>query len=257
MLRLAAAAFALLMLTGAGHGLKLVVIDPGHGANNLGAANRFKKGSYEKHFSLIIAKMVEKHLTHAGVKVVMTRTKDTAMALRDRIYLANSLHADAFVSIHLNSTDVPGPTGHETFFLALEASDETAKRLATFENTEGGTIDHAAESHSASGDVDAILLDLTQSQAHTDAQQLARHIQAHMVHASPFKNRGVKQAPFVVLLGAAMPAVVTEIGFINHYKEGPYITSKKGMTRIARAIADGILDFGTKVVSARHRAQEQ
>lgn len=256
MLRITAAALALLVLTGADQGLKLVVIDPGHGASNLGAPNRFEKGRYEKHYSLIIAKMVEKHLVAAGVKVVMTRTEDIAMPLRDRIYLANSLHADAFVSIHLNATDEPGPSGHETFFLALEASDETARRLVTFENTEGGTVEHAAASHSTDGDVDAILLDLTQSQAHTDAQQLARHIQARMIHASPFKNRGVKQAPFVVLLGAAMPAVVTEIGFINHRKEGPYITSRKGMTRIARAIADGLLDFGTKVVAARRRPQE-
>jgi len=159
------------------------------------------------------------------------------------------------VSIHLNATDVPGPTGHETFFLALEASDETAKRLATFENTQGGTVEHAASGVSADNDVDRILLDLTQSQAHGDAQRLAAHIQARMIGASPFKNRGVKQAPFFVLMGAAMPAVVTEIGFINHRKEGPYITSAKGMKKIARAVADGIIDF-QREVAARRKARK-
>jgi N-acetylmuramoyl-L-alanine amidase len=255
MLRLLAFILALPALAPAAPGLKLVVLDPGHGGNNLGARYRLKPRRYEKQYTLIVAKQVKGHLEAAGVKVVLTRTEDVAMALRPRIYLANSLHADLFVSIHFNATHVPGPTGHETFFLALEASDETSKRLVTFENTEGGTVEHAAESVSAGGDVDKILLDLTQSQAHRDAQSLASAIQGRMIHASPFKNRGVKQAPFFVLMGAAMPAVVTEVGFINHRKEGPYITSEEGLRKISKAIADGILDFGKHVVAGRKAEQ--
>ena len=255
MLRLLALVLLMPFTADAAPGLKLVVLDPGHGGSNLGAPYPKKKRSYEKHFTLIVAKQMKAHLEKAGVKVVLTRTEDVDMALRPRIYLANSLHADLFVSIHFNATDVPGPTGHETFFLALEASDETAKRLATFENTEGGTVEHAAESVSAGGDVDKILLDLTQSQAHADAQALAAAMQARMIHASPFKNRGVKQAPFFVLMGAAMPAVVTEVGFINHRKEGPYITSEEGLRKISAALAAGILDFGKNVLAERKAGQ--
>ena len=145
----------------------------------------------------------------------------------------------------------PGPTGHETFFLALEASDETAKRLAAFENNEGGTVEHAAHDAPQDDVVGQILLDLTQSRAHADAERLAALIQKNMVPASPFKNRGVKQAPFFVLMGASMPAVVVEVGFINHYKEGRYITSKEGQAKIGRAIAQGVLDFGRLVLAPR------
>jgi len=100
----------------------------------------------------------------------------------------------------------------------------------------------------AAGD---ILLDLTRNRAHHDAQRLAALIQARLTPRSPFKNRGVKQAPFFVLMGASMPAVVTEIGFINHRAEGRYITSDAGMTALAEGIAAGILDYGRLVNAPR------
>ena len=96
-----------------------------------------------------------------------------------------------------------------------------------------------------------ILLDLTQNQAHEDAQSLAACVQRRLSKQSPFPNRGVLQAPFVVLMGAAMPAVVIESGFLNHPKEGHFVTSDEGQARIARGIADGILDFGHRVVAGR------
>ncbi len=229
-----------------------MVIDPGHGGSNLGAPNpRDPGGLYERHYALIIARRVVTHLREAGVETILTRTADVDMSIQERIFFANRHNADVFVSIHLNATDVPGPSGHETFFLALEASDKATKRLVDFENLEGGTVEHDAGSVSAGGAVDAILLDLSQTRAHHDSEKLAMHIQRRMVHASPFKDRGVKQAPFYVLMGMAMPAVVTEIGFINHPREGPYITSEPALTKIPRAIADGILDFGRLVLAPR------
>lgn len=101
------------------------------------------------------------------------------------------------------------------------------------------------------GDVEDILRDLNQNRAHQDAEKLAAQIQKNLAKQSPFKNRGVKQAPFAVLKGASMPAVVVEVGFINHRKEGRFITSLDGRRRLARGIADGLLDFGRLVLAPR------
>lgn len=257
-MRLAAAGlFATLMSGGpaqAAPGLRLVVVDPGHGGTNLGAPSRVHRPvRYEKEFTLKVARKVAADLRAAGVTVVLTRERDRDLSLKARIGLANRLRADVFVSVHLNATEVPGPTGHETFFLALEATDEAAKRLATFENRDPVSVDGDAAAPVPDDAVGDILLDLTRERAHRDAQRLAELIQQRLTPQSPFKNRGVKQAPFYVLMGAAMPAVVTEIGFINHRAEGRYITSEAGMTAIAGGIARGILDYGRLVVAPRAR----
>lgn len=232
--------------------LKLVVIDPGHGGSNLGAPARFHPGRYEKYYTLLVSKWTAEHLRAAGVKVVLTREKDRDMSLKERVGLANKLGADLFVSVHLNSTEKPGPSGHETFFLSLESTDEAARRLATFENQEPCTVNRAAETTTPPDNAVAdILLDLTRNRSHADAERLAALIQKRMIPKSPFKNRGVKQAPFVVLMGAAMPAVVTEIGFLNHYREGKYIISEKGMKSMAKGLAEGILDYGRLVHDPR------
>lgn len=237
-------------------GLRLVVIDPGHGGTNQGAPDRHRPGRFEKAHSLRIATKMAAHLRAAGVQVVLTRTDDRDLSLKARIGLANRLAADVFVSIHLNATEKPGPSGHETFFLALSATDEAARRLAVFENTDPTAVTTAAGAPVGDDVVQDILLDLTRERAHADAERLAALIQQRMLPASPFKNRGVKQAPFYVLMGAAMPAVVCEVGFINHYREGRYITSEAGQAKIARALADGVLDFGRLVLAPRQLSQE-
>ncbi len=246
------AAFAL--LTGAAPGLNVVVLDPGHGGTNTGALAR-ATGGWEKANTLVITRLVAKHLRDAGVTVFLTRESDVDMALADRVKYANAHRADVFVSIHLNSTEKAGPVGHETFFLALEGSDEAARRLVKFENAEGqGSVLAETRVAGESGDredVSGILLDLTQSRAHEDAQFLAAAIEKRLTAQSPFRFRGVLQAPFVVLMGAAMPAVVVESGFLNHPEEGKFVTSAEGHARIAQGIADGILDFGRLVLAGR------
>lgn len=235
---------------GAAGGLQTVVLDPGHGGTNLGALARVSGLGYEKQHTLRIARLIAAHLRAEGVTVFLTRESDVDMTLANRVKYANSHRADVFVSIHLNSTERPGPVGHETFFLALESSDEAARRLTDFENAEGqGQV--LAEARPGESEVAGILLDLTQNQAHEDAQSLAACIQKRLGQQSPFPNRGVLQAPFVVLMGAAMPAVVVESGFLNHPREGLFVTSEEGQARIARGIAEGILDFGRLVVAAR------
>jgi N-acetylmuramoyl-L-alanine amidase len=250
-------AWCLLGLMGLAHAdLSLVVVDPGHGGTNLGAPARFHPGQYEKYYTLVVSQRVAAHLRAAGVKVVLTREDDRDMTLKERVGLANRLGADLFISVHLNATERPGPSGHETFFLSLDSTDEAARRLAIFENQEPGTVGRAAETPAQDDAVADILLDLTRTRAHADAERLAALIQNRMTPQSPFKNRGVKQAPFFVLMGAAMPAVVTEVGFLNHHKEGKYITSDAGMRALAEGIAKGILDYGRLVHSPRQLKEQ-
>ncbi len=246
-----ALATSLMVATPCGAELSLVVLDPGHGGSNLGAPARFHRGRFEKYYTLLVSRQAAAHLRAAGVKVVLTREDDRDMSLKARVGLANKLGADLFVSVHLNSTERPGPSGHETFFLSLESTDEAARRLAVFENQEPGTVNRAAEAPASDNAVADILLDLTRNRAHADAQRLASLIQGRMIPKSPFKNRGVKQAPFVVLMGAAMPAVVTEVGFLNHYREGKYIISEAGIKALAKGLAEGILDYGRLVHAPR------
>jgi N-acetylmuramoyl-L-alanine amidase len=120
-----------------------------------------------------------------------------------------------------------------------------------FENKEPVSLKrHSANDKDEAG-VSDILLDLTRHQAQGDSIRLAELIQARLAEVSPYPNRGVKQAPFGVLKGAAMPAVVCEIGFINHRREGVYITSEKGLEEIGLAIAKGIIDYGDLVYDTR------
>ena len=121
-----------------------------------------------------------------------------------------------------------------------------------FENQDPVSVKKFSDGDKDEAGVSDILLDLTRHQAQGDSIRLAELIQARLADASPYPNRGVKQAPFGVLKGAAMPAVVCEIGFINHRKEGVYITSQEGLEDIGLAIAKGILDYGELVHDTRH-----
>ena len=221
----------------------IVVLDPGHGGANEGAPARYRAGQFEKDFTLPIARAVERLLKKEGITVKLTRTVDEEVALLDRVGFANRVGADVMVSIHLNSSKKPGPSGPITFLLSAEASDESSRRLALLENEEPTVIPRVSNVRTADPKVRRILLDLSRQKAHDDSVKLARFIQRHIDRKSPFTGRGVRQAPFYVLMGAAMPAVVAEIGFINHPKEGRFITSKLGMNAIAGGIANGILEF--------------
>lgn len=242
-------------------GLRLVVLDPGHGGPNEGAPARFDTGAFEKTYTLDIAERVAAQLRAAGVEVVLTRTQDRPLDLQARVQIANRLGADVFVSLHLNSTERPGPVGHESFILSLDATDEGAARLARFENQEGGIVAGLAGGTQQPGEsgtgtssaVDDVLADLAANRAHRDAAHLAAAVQARVTPRSPFPNRGVKQAPFGVLKGAAMPAIVFEGGFLNHKDEGPWLVSEAGRAALAEGVALGVLDFGLAVLAPRRR----
>ncbi|HEX4956317.1 MAG TPA: N-acetylmuramoyl-L-alanine amidase [Thermoanaerobaculia bacterium] len=222
---------------GAG-GLTTIVIDPGHGGTETGAIG--KGGAVEKELALALALALERRLEAElpGVRVVLTRTEDLLLPLAERAAIANQNKADLFISIHLNSSAGGRPTGAETYFLSLQASDRLAAAAAERENPPGGGTDGADSEESA---LALILWELAQAEHLAESQRFAGLVQAELNQALGLKDRGVKQAPFSVLMGAAMPAVLVELGFLSNpeeearLKEEPY--REQLVTAVARAVA--------------------
>lgn len=227
----------------------LIVIDPGHGGEKEGAVG--PGGLREKDIALSVSRLLAEELRKRGHRVLLTRERDLSLGLLPRVQLANQANADLFVSIHANS--VAGAAraranGIETYFRSAEASDAQAAALAALENADD------EEGQAAPIDpLEAILEDLARSEAHVDSSSLAIAIHQRLVEATGSRDRGVRQAPFLVLQGARMPAVLVEIGYISHPTESRRLADPAHQQRIARSIADGIVGFGRHTLAAKGR----
>ncbi len=220
--------------------LQTLVIDPGHGGHDVGAVG--PTGLQEKELALDIARRLAALLQEElGVRVVLTRGRDQFIGLRERTTLANRERADLFVSIHVNAAPVAAATGTETYFLSNEATDGAARRAAEYENR---LIGVDAGPRSGQPEVlRSILWDLAQSDFQQESSRVAEALQNHLDRALRRPSRGVKQAPFYVLGGAAMPAVLVEIGFISNPQEEQRLRDDGYRDRIARALAAGIAAY--------------
>ena len=229
-----------------------VVIDPGHGGPDAGTLGRFfPRGVNEKHVVLKIARELERELKRRGVGVIMTRTRDTLVSLNDRGEMCRA-ECDLFVSIHVDALD-RGPgyqraSGPSTFFLA-EAQTENAKRVAAMENS---ALRYEARVP-GSDPLGFILRDLQENAFLRESAELAEIIQTRITRAHPGRDRGVNQANFAVLRAARRPAVLIEVGFGTNPSDARFLNSRKGQRKLARAIADGIveylIDYENKVLS--------
>lgn len=199
-------------------GINTIVIDPGHGGTETGAIG--PSGVQEKELTLTIARELEASLeSRLGIRVVLTRNEDAQVPHDARTAIANQNQADLFISVHLNSSLGAGAHGAETYFLSADASDARAARRAEAENA-GDTP--AGESPLTSGmdpDLELILWDLAQTHHLLESQRFAAMIQGELNQTLQLRDRGVKQAPFRVLNGAAMPAVLVELGFVSNPDE--------------------------------------
>ncbi|HSL83298.1 MAG TPA: N-acetylmuramoyl-L-alanine amidase [Thermoanaerobaculia bacterium] len=193
-------------------GIRTIVLDPGHGGAETGAVG--PRGEAEKDLTLEIARALRARLLERlPVRVVLTRDEDAGLPLDTRSAIANQNKADLFVSIHVNSSLGSGARGAETYFLSMEASDARAAEVAAAENRLGGAGDDPLH------DLQLILWDLAQSYHLAASQRVASLIQEELNTTLGLRNRGVKQAPFRVLMGAAMPAVLVEVGFLSNPEE--------------------------------------
>ena len=217
-----------------------IVIDAGHGGRDLGAIGF---GLLEKDLSLKISYMVRRELErYQKVKAIplevrLSRSTDDFVPLDERVRIANEWGADLFVSIHGNAAEYPRAHGFEVYFLNAEASDKDAKMLARFENS--------SQDSPIKSNVLSILTDSQVTQHISDSSLFAETIYQALSRRFRANGRGVRQAPFKVLHGTQMPAVLVEVGYISDKSEAKNLTKASYLKRLANAISTGIIDFVT------------
>ena len=221
---------------GAALGLKIktIVIDPGHGGKDPGAVyNKLK----EKDIVLEIAQYLNEYLKQdTSLKIYMTRNTDVFIPLEERTAIANKLKADIFVSVHANAAKNLEASGIETFVFNV-TNDRAALEVAALENQ--------ATTKSIS-DLQGILKDILKYSKLEESLSLAGSVQNKAVSAAGLpknKSLGVKQAPFYVLVGARMPSILVETGFLSNKNEAEKLRSSAYRKKIAKGIYDGIRDY--------------
>jgi N-acetylmuramoyl-L-alanine amidase len=218
-----------------------VVLDAGHGGEDTGA--RSASGMLEKDLVLRVARTLGERLRQHGLRVVLTRNSDKFVPLEERTSIANDARGDLFVSIHANATEDPAIRGTETYFLALEASDEGARRVAARENEAFGK---AAGGIAAVQDpFIALIGDMIATEHLQESSLLARAIQGELA-STPLRSRGVKQALFVVLNGVQMPAALVEIGFVTSPSDEATLRSGTGSRALVDALERAVLAYGKR-----------
>jgi len=220
-------------------GVKRIIIDPGHGGRDYGAPGRIK-GIHEKAIALQIGKRLARKIRkEIKCEVIMTRNNDKFLTLEERTAIANTKNADLFISIHTNANRDRRVYGIETYFLNL-ATDKDSILVAAREN---------ATSTKNISDLQVILNDLMQNSKINESSRLAAYIQVSMYKHlkkkgySRIKSKGVKQAPFYVLLGAQMPAVLIETSFISNKRECTRLINPKYQERLCEGIVFGIKKY--------------
>jgi N-acetylmuramoyl-L-alanine amidase len=220
-------------------GLKVgrVVIDPGHGGKDTGSIG--PTGLLEKELVLDVALRLKKLLEgRLGTDVILTRSNDEFVPLEERTAIANQHGADLFVSIHANSSRSRRVSGAETFFLSFASSDD-ARDVASRENAGSQRNIHELEN---------LLRQIALTDYHAESRQLAGMVQTNLwTEMKPFrprqKNRGVKKAPFIVLIGANMPSVLTEVGFISNASDEKFLKKDSARGTLAEALYKGIEEY--------------
>lgn len=219
---------------------RIVVLDPGHGGVEQGAVG--PTGLEEKTVALDLARRLAILLERDGTTVVLTRDDDRLVPLDDRTATANHNRAELFVSIHLNSARSSRAFGAETYFLSPDATDDEARTVAALENR-AYAADEAPASPPAGDGLELILWDLAQNRYLAESARLAETVQNELNALAGTRNRGIRQAPFRVLMGATMPAILVEVGFLSNPEEEAKLRDSAHRDRIAEALARAIGTF--------------
>jgi len=213
-----------------------IVIDPGHGGEEVGAVG--PGGTQEKDVTLAIARKLRAAIQNSlGYQAFLTRERDEPLGLDDRTAVANNYKADLFVSIHCNASRAHGARGSEVYFLSYQASDDESRRLA---QAEGAAVLAATP---VGSELSLILWDMAQAAHLEDSSALASRIQEELAEVTGSQGRGIKQAPFRVLVGAGMPAILIEVAFITNPEEERQLGSETWQGQVAAALLRGISRF--------------
>jgi N-acetylmuramoyl-L-alanine amidase len=222
-------------------GLKIgrIVLDAGHGGHDTGTAG--PGGLYEKDLVLDVTKRLGALIeTKMGAEVVYTRIDDTYVGLEARTRIANEHRADLFLSVHANSSPESSSSGVETYYLNFTSS-KAAMEVAAREN---------ASSQKTVYELKDLLQKIALQDKVEESREFAAKIQQHLYIASAkanarTKNRGVKKAPFVVLIGASMPSVLAEIGFISNPKDEAILKKADARQKIAEGLYKGLVQYAS------------
>ena len=219
-----------------GLGVARIVIDAGHGGHDPGAQGN---GVTESELVLDVALRLERLLKDVpGVETVLTRRTNDFIPLEERTAIANREGADLFLSIHANASRQPAATGLETYFLNF-ATNPAAEAVAARENaTSGRTM----------GNLPELVKTITLNNKVVESRELATIVQSSMVKRLRLQNKtlrdlGVKQAPFVVLIGAQMPSVLAEISFVTNRSDATLLKQNAYRQRIAQSLADAVVKY--------------
>ena len=221
---------------GAAPTIRTIVVDAGHGGSDEGA--RGLEGSLEKDITLSVARLLTAALERRlGVRVILTRSRDNVVELDQRAAIANNSAADLFISLHVNSSISQVSAGAEVFYLSIDEYGAEARELADRDGyhlpiTGGGTRE-----------IDMILWEMAQVRYLERSATFAQLIEEELRRRVPMSPRITQQAPFRVLVGANMPAVLVEMGFISNPVQEQELLEGRFQTSIVEAIVAGVLRF--------------
>ncbi len=216
--------------------LRVIVIDAGHGGSENGAKG--PNGALEKNVTLAAARRLKAALEgRLGVRVILTRDGDTTMGLDERAALANNNQADMFVSLHANASLRQETTGAEVFYLSLDEYGDAAERVAR------GDSDPLPVFGGGTRDIELILWEMAQARYIRESAALAQAIEASLRERVPMSPRAIQQAPFRVLVGANMPAVLVEMGFITNAAQEKQLQSDQFQNLLVQGLVESITRF--------------
>ena len=228
-------------------GLRTIVIDAGHGGDEHGA--RGPGGSLEKDVTLAVARRLKASIeTRLGARVILTRDGDQTIGLDERAAVANNNKADLFVSLHANASVRPSAVGAEVFYLSLADYGEQAQRVAQ------GDSEALPVYGGGSRDIEVILWEMAQARHIEDSALLAQAVETELRERVPMSPRAIQQAPFRVLVGANMPAVLVEMGFISNPEQEKQLSSDGFQSAVVQALVESMVRFRDSRVTRKPAA---
>jgi N-acetylmuramoyl-L-alanine amidase len=229
-----------------------VVIDAGHGGEDEGARSR--DGLSEKDVVLDVSRRLARRLEAAGLRVALTRTGDEFVPLEVRTAIANDSDGDLFISVHANSARNTKAQGIETYFVSLEASDDGAKQLALRENDAFDRLNSRIDQ--GQDPLVALLGDMIVTEHVRESSEFSMLVQSELIKRTGGDSRGVKQAPFVVLMGVQMPASLIEIGFLSNLEDEKSLSQKRHLEALVEGVARAVETFGKRYDARRGVGQD-
>ena len=216
--------------------VRTVVIDPGHGGSETGARGR--DGTLEKTVTLAVARRMKAGLEgRLGLRVILTRDGDQTVGLDERAAVANNNKADLFISLHANASVRPGVSGAEVFYLSLDDYGDRAQRVARGESESLPVFSGGARP------IEVVLWEMAQARYIQQSAALAQASEAALRERVPMSPRAIQQAPFRVLVGANMPAVLVEMAFISNPDQEKLLASDRFQEDLAQALVDSVVRY--------------